>query len=128
MGIRTVWNEVEKILIGLGFELADVDDIPQPRRCTMRIVEVPTQQRVRGAIGSGVVRVTWFVDIVLTYDVGTDKRVERKVAEDAEDVITAIYSSTSLSNHYFDGATIDRNADRKQVVNTMRFVFQEQAA
>ena len=128
MSVRTIWNEVEKVLGDYGWVISDVDDVQQERRCTIRIAEVPTQQRLRGAIGSGVVRITWNMEVVLYYNIGTNKRIERKVAEDAEDILAAIYASKVLVNHYFDGATIERDASRLQVMNTMKFVFQDQAA
>lgn len=95
----------------------------------MRIVEIPGDQQLRGSIGSGQIRLVWGIEIALIYDVVNDKRLERKIAEDAEDVISAIYGEPTMSkNHRFVGARIDRNATPGVVANTMRFDVQDQAA
>jgi hypothetical protein len=64
---------------------------------------------------------------VLFYEVGTDRRLERKIAEDAESTILAIYNDVNLANHRFVGSSIDRDAARGLVMNTIRFDFQSQA-
>lgn len=127
MGIRETWNTIEAALVKRGFPLTDIDQVPQGRRCTIRVTEIPGDQERRGSVGSGMVRISWRLEIALTYDTGSDKRVERRVAEDAEDVIAAIYGLTSLVNHQFIGASIDRRSREGELVNTMRFSFQDQA-
>lgn len=129
MGIRSTWICIEAVLNKRGFELADVDQVPQGRRCTMRIVEIPGDQIQRGAIGGGKIRLVWGLEIALIYEIGNDKRLERKVAEDAEDVIAAIYGDETITNaHRYVGASIERNVAQGVVVNTMRFDVQDQAA
>jgi len=127
MGIRETWNSIEAVLVKQGFPLVDADDVPRERKATIRIVEVPGDQQLRGTIGSGRVRLVFAIEIVLTYSVGSDKRVERKVAEDAEDVIAAIYKDVNLANHHFVGATVARDATKGIVQNTIRFDWQSQA-
>lgn len=127
MGIREIWNSIETVLAERGFPLADADDVAQGKRCTIRVVEIPGEQQLRGTIGSGVVRLVFVVQIALVYEIGVDKRLERKIAEDAESVIAGIYGDVNLSNHHFTGATIDRDIAKGVVMNTMRFDFQSQA-
>jgi len=129
VGIRSTWDCIETILNKRGFPLADVDQVPQGRRCTMRIVEIPGDQIQRGAIGGGNIRLVWGIEVALIYDIGTDKRLERKVAEDAEDIIAAIYGDSLITHaHRYIGASIERNIAQGVVVNTMRFDVQDQAA
>lgn len=127
MGIREIWNTLEATMTRLGFPLTDTDDVSQPRRCTIRITEVPSEMPTRGTFASGVVRLVFSVQVVLIYEASGDKRVERKVAEDAEDAIHAIYTDVNLSNHHFLGAAIERDPARGLVTNTIRFDFQSQA-
>ncbi|MDD5547154.1 MAG: hypothetical protein PHO67_08390 [Candidatus Omnitrophica bacterium] len=129
MGIKSTWNTIETILNKKGFPLMEVDTVPQGKRCTMRIVEVPGDQMLRGAIGSGQIRLVWGIEIALMYDVGTDKRLERTIGEDAEKVIAAIYGDADMgTKHHFVGAAIERDTVRGMVTNTMRFDVQDQAA
>jgi hypothetical protein len=128
MGIRETWNLLEAVLVKRGFPLADADDAPQGRRCTIRVIEVPGDQQLRGSIGSGTIRLVFALEVALSYEVGNDKRVERRVAEDAEDVIAAIYDEVNLTNHHFVGASIQRDAARGVIMNVMRFDFQSQAS
>ncbi len=128
MGIRETWNTIETVLVENGFSLADVDQVPQGRRCTMRIVEIPGDQIIRGAIGSGQIRLVWGIEIALVYDVSSDKRLERTIGEDAERVIAAIYGDPHMTkNHHFVSASVERNIAQGVVVNTMRFDVQDQA-
>ena len=128
MGIREIWNALEAVVTARGFPIVDADDVPQGRRASIRVTEIPSEQPTRGAIGSGRVRLVFNVQVVLMYDTGSDRRVERKIAEDAEDVIHAIYSDVNLSNHHFVGAVIERDATRGLVTDTIRFDFQSQVA
>jgi len=128
MGIREVWNALEAVMVERGFPLADSDEIPQSRRCAIRVSEIPSEQPIRGAVGGGRIRVSFVIEVALFYDITPDKRLDRKVAEDAEDVIAAIYHGVNLSNHQFLGATVDRNAAQGMVTTTIRFAFQTEAA
>ena len=128
MGIREIWNALEATVTARGFPIADADDVPQGRRASIRVTEIPSQQDIRGAIGSGRVRLVFNVQIVLMYDMGSDRRLERKIAEDAEDVIHAIYTDVNLSNHHFVGAVIERDPTRTLVTDTIRFDFQAEVA
>lgn len=128
MSIRTTWNSIEAVLVELGFPLADADETPQGRRCTIRVVEIPGDQARRGAIGSGTVRLVWGIEIAIAYEVANNKRVERKIAEDAEDIISAVYADVSLRNHNYIGASIERDKVQGVVTNTMRWNFQDETA
>jgi hypothetical protein len=128
MGIKVIWNAVEAVLVQHGFVLADAQDQAHPKRAVIRVAEITGDQTVRGAISSGVVRVTFGVQVELTYEWGGDARVERDVAEDAEGLIRAIYIDVNLSNHRFVGATIERDLARNVVTDTIRFEFQSQTA
>jgi hypothetical protein len=127
VNIRDIWNAMEAVIVKHGFTLIDTDDVPQSKRCTIRIVEIPGDQQLRGSIGSGMIRLVFAIEVALTYVTTTDKRIERKLAEDAEDIIAAIYGSVNLSNHHFIGATVARDPTKGIVTNTMRFDFQSQA-
>jgi hypothetical protein len=124
VGIRETWNSLEAVLAKHGFPLGDADEVQQGRKALIRIAEIPGDQQLRGTIGSGRVRLVYGIEIVLTYAIGTDKRVERKVAEDAEDVISAIYLDVNLTNHHFIGAGVTRRDG--MVTNVLRFDFQGQ--
>jgi len=127
MSIAATWAKIEAALKKRGLEMADFDEVPQPRRCTIRITSIPSDQERRGAIGSNVIRISWAIEVAITYDTTTDKRVEKQIAEDAESVVAAIYADANLTNHHFVGATIERNKASNTVTNTMRFDFQDQA-
>jgi hypothetical protein len=128
VGIRSTWNTIETVLNEHGFPLIDVDEVPQGRRCTMRITEIPGDQQLRGSVGSGVIRLVWGIEIALIYDLVNDKRLERTIGEDAERVIAAIYGDPHMTpNHHFVGASVERNITQGVVVNTMRFNIAEQA-
>lgn len=128
MGIRDIWNTLEATLVKRGFAVVDSEDVQQGKRCVIRVSEVIGDHPARGTMASGVVRVTFAVNVVLVYEWGGDARVERTVAEDAEDVVHAIYTDVNLSNHKFIGATIERDPQRGVVTDTIRFDFQSQAA
>jgi hypothetical protein len=128
MNVREIWNALDAVLVSKGFPVADVDDVPQGRRCSIQITGVPSEQPLRGAISSGRVRLIWEFQIVLMYDTGSDRRIEKKIAEDAETVIHAIYTSVNLSNHHFISAVIERDPNRGLVTDTIRFDFQAEAA
>jgi hypothetical protein len=127
MGIRAIWNALEAVLVEQGFPLLDTDEVPQGKRSTLRVTEIPSEQPIRGTVGSGKIRLTFAIQVVLFYEVGTDRRLERKIAEDAESTILAIYNDVNLANHRFVGSSIDRDAARGLVMNTIRFDFQSQA-
>jgi hypothetical protein len=128
VGIRDIYNAIESTLGKLGFPLADTDEIPQGKKATIRVVDIPGDQILRGTIGGGSVRLNFGIEISVVYSIGTDKRIERKVAEDAEDIIAAIYRDVNTFNHQFVGATVVRDVAKQQVMNTMRFDFQSQVA
>lgn len=128
MGIRSTWNCIETVLNENGFPLADVDQVQQGRRCTMKIVTIPGDQQLRGSVGNGLIRLVWGIEIALVYDIGNDKRLERTIGEDAERVIASIYGDPVLTrNQHFVGATVERNTTQGVVTNTMRFDVQDQA-
>lgn len=123
MGIVATWNAIEAAMVKRGFKLADYDDVPQGGRFTMRIMEVPGNQEVRGTIASGVVRLSWNLEVVLYYELENNKRVERKIAEDAESVIAALYG-VNLTNHHFLRAEIARGEMMARSI--FHFDFQDQ--
>ncbi|MDD5391079.1 MAG: hypothetical protein PHD37_17210 [Gallionellaceae bacterium] len=127
MGIKEIWNTLEATLVKRGFAVVDVEDVQQGKRCVIRVSEVIGDHPARGTMASGVVRLTFALQVVLVYEWGGDARIERAVAEDAEDVVHAIYTDVNLSNHRFIGATIERDPARGVVTDTIRFDFQSQA-
>ena len=126
MGIRETWNSIEAVLVERGFPMIDADDVPQNRRSMIRVVEIQGENTLRGAFASGRVRLSFVVEIVLFYDTTNDARIERRVAEDSEGVIAAIYADVNLTNHHFLGAVLERTPG--VVRNVMRFAFQGEAA
>lgn len=128
MGIRETWNDLEAVLVKRGFPVVDADDVAQGRRCVIRVTNIQTQQPIRGTFAAQKVRLAFGIEVVLIYETANDRRVERKAAEDAEDVIHAIYTDVNLTNHHFTGAVIERDATRGLVTNTIRFDFQAEAA
>lgn len=106
--------------------MIDADDVPQNRRSMIRVVEIQGENTLRGAFASGRVRLSFVVEIVLFYDTTNDARIERRVAEDSEGVIAAIYADVNLTNHHFLGAVLERTPG--VVRNVMRFAFQGEAA
>jgi hypothetical protein len=127
VSIRDIWNAVEAVVVKQGFVLADVDDVSQGKRYTIRVLEIPGDQQLRGSIGSGMVRLVFAIEVSLVYVAANDKRIERKVAEDAETIIAAIYGNVNLSNHHYTGSVVERNAATGVVTNRLRFDFQSQA-
>jgi len=128
MGIREIWNDLEAVLVKCGFPVVDADDVVQGRRAVIRVTSIQTQQPTRGSIAAARVRLAFGMEVAITYETSNDLRVERKAAEDAEDVIYAIYTDVNLTNHHFTGASIDRDPARGVVTNTIRFDFQSEAA
>jgi len=126
MNVRDVWNGLEAVLVECGFPIMDADDVPQGRRSMIRMVEIPGENTLRGAFAAARVRLSFVVEVVLLYDTTNDTRVERKVAEDAERVIAAIYADVNLTNHHFLGAVLERTPG--VIRNVIRFAFQGEAA
>ncbi len=126
MGIREIWNELEAVVVKRGFTVVDSMDVQQARRCIIRIVEIPSDQPTRGTLAASIVRLTFGIQIDLCYDWSGDVRIERTMAEDAEDMILAIYTDVNLANQRFVGATIERDPTKSIIVNAIRFDFQSQ--
>ena len=124
MSIRSTWNLIEAALTKRGFQLSGAEDVPQGRKVVIRVQQIDGDQELRGSVGSGKVRVSWKLDVILSYDMENDIRQDRAVAEDAEDVIAALYSIT-LRNHQFVQAVITREGT--VLTNTLRFAFQDDA-
>lgn len=124
MSIATTWDNIEAALKAKGFQLAGPGDVVQGNRCQVRISRIDDNNSTRGAIQSGVIRLSWELEIVLTYEIKNDMRQEREIGRDAELVIAGIYAS-GLTNHHFSGASIDRTSG--VLKNTIRFEFQDEA-
>jgi hypothetical protein len=128
MGIKEIWNEIEAVVVKRGFTVVDSMDVQQGRRCVIRVIEIPSDQPTRGTLAASVVRLTFSISISLCYDWGGDARIERVMAEDAEDMILAICTDVKLANQKFVGATIERDPTKSIVVDNLRFDFQSQTS